>query len=148
MFLIYKTEHILLLTSRVDVKMNRMLLACYPFNKYSPNISFIISGPALAPIEVIAKGSLALLLNEQLMPKKGVRGSASCFPPTFLLLPISCLMDSTGGDGGPGHSLDAGEQTSKWSNEKEEAHSEAYLKRQLRPGKCVVHFSQWPENKR
>lgn len=56
MFLIYKMELILLLISRVDMKMNRMLLACYPFNKYSLNISFVISGPALAPIEVSAKG--------------------------------------------------------------------------------------------
>lgn len=38
----------------------------------------------LAPVEVIAKGSLALLLNGHVTFRKEAGGNAPCFPPTFI----------------------------------------------------------------
>lgn len=100
----------------------------------------------LALAEVMAKGSLVLIPNRQLMPgKEGAKRRCSPLPshlywtPSFSS-PSSLVVSTSAEDGsvpntlGNRHPQEAKKQTLQSSNRREEAHTEVCLNRSLRPG--------------
>lgn len=89
---VYKMEIVLLLTSMVDVKVKQDGAQHVAYlTSTQQTLTLLFLNQHLAPVEVIPKGSLALLLNGQLIPRKEGAGErvlpASFLPPLFNFLP-------------------------------------------------------------
>ena len=140
----------------VDVKTKRDdALHVVPLTSTQRKLALWFLDQRLAPVEVTAEGSLALVLNGQLMPGKEAAWKAvlpASLPPLlnpFLLFPAPpwwfphlqemivfwILWEA-------GHPLEARKHTPKGSNQREEAHAEAYFNRHLGLGEWGERFSK------